>query len=229
MPCPVCNAESSAGALFCQQCGHKLAAGTADTERPTGASSPGGSSAGPVGKVADPASLGRRRAVVDVPEETLWEGRYSPKASLGTMVAAAIATVALVVAGVYFEYWIVWLGLVLVLWLLVAVRFAARRLGIHYKMTNQMFYHQRGILTRSTDRIEAIDIDDVTWQQGLFDRLVGVGNIKLSSRDRTDPVFWVVGIEDVENVARLIDKARRAERLRRGFLSIEQTSVDLGT
>jgi hypothetical protein len=92
-----------------------------------------------------------------------------------------------------------------------------------------MFYHRRGILTRTTDRIEAIDIDDITWKQGLVERLTGVGTVKIASRDRTNPSFDVIGIENVEQVAQLIDKARRAERLRRGFMTIEQTSVDAGS
>jgi membrane protein YdbS with pleckstrin-like domain len=125
------------------------------------------------------------------------------------------------VAGVFFPVWFVWLPLIAVLWLLVIVRYAVRRLGVHYKMTNQMFFHRRGILTRTIDRIEAIDIDDITWQQGLVERMVNVGSIIITSRDRTNPQFTLVGIEDVENVSRLIDKARRAERLRRGVLTVE--------
>jgi uncharacterized membrane protein YdbT with pleckstrin-like domain len=159
-----------------------------------------------------------------VPEETLWEGRYSPKAMLGTVVLAALATIALVAGGVYFQNWIVPVGLAAVLWPVVFATLAQRRLGIHYKMTNQMFYHRRGIITRTTDRIEAIDIDDITWTQGVFDRMVGVGDVLITSRDRTNPHFTLRGIEDVERIAQLIDKARRAERLRRGFLSVETAS-----
>lgn len=218
MRCPVCSAEAASDAVFCQQCGTKLSG--------TPAASSG--STAPPAAAPQPATLGRRRAIADVPEETLWEGRYSPKAMLGTVVLAALATIALVAGGIYFQNWIVPLGLAVVLWIAVVAQLAARRLGIHYKMTNQMFYHRRGILTRTTDRIEAIAIDDITWKQGLMDRLVGVGNVLIESQDRTDHRFVVRGIENVEQVAQLIDKARRAERLRRGFMTIEQTSIDAG-
>jgi hypothetical protein len=79
-----------------------------------------------------------------------------------------------------------------------------------------MFYHRRGMLTRITDRIELIEIHDVTYQQGLFERLVNVGKIKVESNDRTHPEFFLIGIDDVETVAQAIDKARRAEQVRRG-------------
>jgi len=173
--------------------------------------------------------MGGRRRAVDIPEETLWEGGYSPKAMLGTIVLAGVSSVALGVAALSFSpYSIVALGLMIVLWLVVLAQFASRRLGVHYKLTNQMFYHQRGLLTRTTDRIEAIDIDDVTWQQGLMERILNVGTVEILSRDRTNPKFWVRGIENVEQVAQMIDKARRAERLRRGFLSIQEQNVDAG-
>jgi membrane protein YdbS with pleckstrin-like domain len=216
MKCPQCSAEAPGEAVFCQQCGAKL-----------GGTPSAGTAAAPGGGM-QPATLGRRRSVADVPEETLWEGRYSPKAMLGSVALAAVATIALVAGGLYFQNWIVPVGIAVVLWMVVVAILAQRRLGIHYKMTNQMFYDRRGVMTRTINRIEAIDIDDVTWQQGLLDRVTGVGDIKISSRDRTDPVFWVRGIENVEQVAHLIDKARRAERLRRGFMTIEQTSVDAG-
>jgi membrane protein YdbS with pleckstrin-like domain len=208
--------------LFCPQCGTKVPADASASvkESPVTPVSAAAGNADPAG------ALGRRRPITDVPEETLWEGQYSPKAMLGTVVAAVVVSGLFIVAGISLSYWIVWLPLIGLVWLFAIGRYATRRLGVHYKMTNQMFYHRKGILTRTIDRIEAIDIDDVTWQQGFVERMVGVGSIKISSRDRTDPVFWLYGIEDVENVARLIDKARRAERLRRGFLSVEQMNVD---
>jgi len=34
-----------------------------------------------------------------------------------------------------------------------------RRMGVHYRLTNLRFFHERGVLTRVTDRIEVIDMD----------------------------------------------------------------------
>jgi hypothetical protein len=101
--------------------------------------------------------------------------------------------------------WIAWLA-----------RQVDRRLGISYKLTNQMFYHRQGVLTRVTDRIELIEVHDVTYEQGLLQRMVNVGRIKIASNDRTDPILFLPGVEDVEEVAKLIDKARRGEQVRRG-------------
>ena len=68
-----------------------------------------------------------------------------------------------------------------------------------------------------TDRIEAIDMDDVAYEQGILQRLVGVGTIKVISSDRSHPELFLKGIDNVSHVARLIDDARHKERLRRGL------------
>lgn len=225
MKCQICNVEAPPGASFCQDCGAKLATfddistkiSAADPPETVGGRSklsdtvPGGA--------APATSGGRRRGPSDVAEETLWEGTFSPKAMIGLAVGCALLSLVLLILAIYVGpgvfRWILLLS-ILVAWLAVAARLAFRRLGIHYKLTNQMFYHQRGVLTRVTDRIELIEIHDVTYEQGLFDRLVNVGRIKIASGDRTDPIFFVTGVEDVESVAQTIDKARRGEQVRRG-------------
>ena len=65
--------------------------------------------------------------------------------------------------------------------------------------------------------IEVIDIDDVTYTQGVVQRIVGVGTIKISSTDRTHPELALLGIDDVERIADMIDDVRRQERRRRGL------------
>ena len=66
-----------------------------------------------------------------------------------------------------------------------------------------------------------LDVNDITVEQGLLERIVGVGTIRISSSDRTHPELDLPGIENVKEVAALLDNARLAERHRRG-LHIEQ-------
>jgi membrane protein YdbS with pleckstrin-like domain len=217
MKCQVCSAEAPKGASFCQHCGAKLPMfDEVGTE--TMAANPPETVTGAAKPAATP-TRASRRGPTDVPEETLWEGTYSPKAMLGLAVGAALVSLVLLVAA--FGYasgiwrWLL-LAAIVAVWLAVAVRLAIRRLGIRYKLTNQMFYHQSGVITRITDRIELIEIHDVIYSQGLFDRLVNVGRIRIASNDRTHPEFFLTGVEDVESIAQMIDKARRGEQVRRG-------------
>jgi uncharacterized membrane protein YdbT with pleckstrin-like domain len=105
----------------------------------------------------------------------------------------------------------------LAIWGLMFLVLAYRRLSVRYRLTTFRLFHESGLLSRTTDRIEAIDIDDVRVHQGLIERMLGVGTVKIRSSDQTDPELHLPGIEDVRAVADLIDNTRRAERERRGM------------
>ena len=106
-------------------------------------------------------------------------------------------------------------------WLYCFLLLSYRRMSVHYLLTTQRFVHESGILRRVTDRIEVIDIDDITFEQRPLERLLGTGTIRVSSSDRTHPQLELAGIEAVRDVSERFDNARRAERRRRG-LHIEQ-------
>lgn len=156
-----------------------------------------------------------------VAEEILWEGTYSAKTLLaGWLLAAAViglvATLALATMP--------WYRGLLVSLLVAAVCLGSlglyamyRKLSVRYQLTAQRFVHEEGLLRRITDRIEMIDVDDVACAQGLFERVMGVGTIKIISSDRSHPELFLEGVDRVRHVATLIDNARRAERQRRGL------------
>ena len=139
---------------------------------------------------------------------------------LGTWIGIVVLSIAIVVGAVLAADSVPWwvaLAILLVLWVVVAGVYAARRLGMHYELTTQRFVHQSGILSRRTDRIEVIDIDDVSFVQGPVQRLTGVGTIRISSSDRSHPELSMPGIANVREVAGLIDDIRRKERRRRSL------------
>lgn len=206
MKCPKCDAEVNPDAVYCHVCGARL------DEAVEGA---------PVaeGKESFNRRVEARQVKKDTAEEELWQGGFSAKAMVGTWVHWGIVSiVALAATGILFPFALFGVGpAVLLLWAYFGIQFAMRRLGLHYRLTNQRFFHESGILSRTTNRIEVIDMDDITFTQGFVDRFFGVGTIKVSSTDITHPVLTIEGIDDVQRVAGLIDNARRAERLRRGL------------
>jgi membrane protein YdbS with pleckstrin-like domain len=153
------------------------------------------------------------------PEQTLWEGGYSPKAMFGTWLVVAVTSVALLVVAFLYQMPTIpiALGIIVALWVLVACIYAYRRLGYHYELTSQRFIHQVGVLSRQTDRIEVIDIDDVSFFQGPIQRMLGIGTIDITGSDRSHPHLFMRGIADVKSVAGLIDDVRRKERKRRSL------------
>jgi hypothetical protein len=210
-----------AASVYCRECGNRLAEPGSQAEAlPDNREAPAPASATPAAALAAKAETrhGRR----DVPEETIWEGGYSPKAMIGSWVLGGIVSVALVVVGIIFAAgdWRIWAGVgagILLIWVVQFGRLAIRRLNIHYRLTTRRFFHETGLLSRVTNRIEVIDIDDIAAEQSFFERFVGVGTIRIGSSDRTDPMLVLRGIDNVKQVAQQIDDARRAERDRRGL------------
>jgi membrane protein YdbS with pleckstrin-like domain len=175
----------------------------------------GGEGPSPVSKFSEAATS---RMGGDDKEEQLWVGGYSGKAMFGGWIMAAVATIGLIVATVFLPgYWLILVPLIAAAWIIMGLALAYKKLSIAYELTTQRFIHANGLLTRTTDRIEVIDIDDVTYTQGLIQRMLGVGTIKISSSDRSHPELVLNGIDEVDRVADLIDDTRRSERRRRGL------------
>ena len=224
MNCPACQTDVPPDSVFCPKCGERL-----DADAPRIGARIAAESAGPAGRdVSSP--LERFKEKLTTPavaagesdaEEVLWEGGYSPKAMLLHWMGAGIATIVLIIAIVVLlavpVVPFILAGLIGLAWLWPACTLLYRRWGIGYRLTSQRFIHERGILSRSTDRIEVIDIDDVGFRQSLVDRLCGVGTITIESGDHTHPELVLRGIDDVKRVYDLIDSARRKERVRRGI------------
>ena len=221
MRCPTCGVEAIEQAIYCHKCGERL-------------DSPGGELARDSRPADEPASIpvemfqqaaSARRDAQEQPEAELWRGGYSSKAMIGAWAICALVDVALLIAGILWvrqaTHWLILLGAMLLPWLYYSSILCYRRMSVRYLLSTQRFIHESGILRHVNDRIEVIDMDDITFEQGLLERLVGVGAIRIISSDRTNPEMVLQGIENVKKVAGLFDDARRTERRRRG-LHVEQ-------
>ena len=156
----------------------------------------------------------------DDAEHDLWKGGFSPKAMLGYWLLAGLVTVVAIVVGIFAinpVVWIIGIAVAFSLWVAFALYLLYQRLGVEYHLTTQRLFHRQGILSRVTNRIEVIDIDDVQFTQSFVERFLGVGTIRILSTDISDPKLIMTGIDDVKNVFDIIDKVRRDERRRRGL------------
>ncbi|MEZ6102131.1 MAG: PH domain-containing protein [Pirellulaceae bacterium] len=199
MRCPACGVKLAHDAIYCQQCGSRVSwEATAEEHLAT-----------------------RNLVSADEPETKLWQGTYSWKGMAGTFLLAIGITVVLPIGLLIADLPPEGLGLgiasLAIGWLLIAGLLVLRKLNVHYELTNQRFIHRRGILFRTTDRVETIDLDDVSCEQGIIERILGSGTIVVRSSDRSHPTLRMRGVNRVHEVAHQMDEARRRERLRRGL------------
>ena len=113
--------------------------------------------------------------------------------------------------------WFYIVAFISAMWLLFGGALAFRKLNFRYMATDQRLIHETGILYRILDRTEMIDVDDVRVEQGIIERIVNVGKVRLITSDQTHPTIFFRGIDRVRDVASTIDDARRQERMRRGL------------
>ncbi|HEY2882074.1 MAG TPA: PH domain-containing protein [Pirellulales bacterium] len=233
MKCPQCGRDVGDGAKFCPDCGERLKAANPATQ--TTVDNPAKTAPQPAvdGDLPHPSEATEklrqeptRFGSQDPKEEDLWSGGFSPKAMVGNFVLVGIISIACIVGIVMFRNQLaaqIALSVIIVLlWGGLGVVLMYRKLSVRYRLTRYRLFHQHGLLSREIDRIETIDIDDVTVKQTLAERMFGIGTIIVMSSDRTVPNLHMEGIEHVTHVADLIDSTRRAERQRRG-LHLEST------
>ncbi len=171
------------------------------------------------------AAAEKRDMSTDAPvERSLWKGGYSGKAMYGTWLGALVITILTTVLLAMFArgesastLWMACGSAICIMWIAVIGTYLYRRLSFHYELTTQRLIHQKGILVRRSDRIEVIDIDDVSYTQSIIQRMLGVGKIVITGSDRTDPELVLNGIDKVEEIASLMDDVRREERRRRSL------------
>jgi membrane protein YdbS with pleckstrin-like domain len=216
MICNQCGADAPDQAAFCPQCGAQLGrVGAASGNRPA---------------KAERLQSGVAQGAHDVPEEELWSGAYSPKAMTGWYIVAIVLGVVgmFVASNVDPNGWrAVAIGLLIVFGCL-GLYSVYKRMSEHYRLTTHRFVIQKGLLSRTDNRILLVDIDDITVHQGIVERMFNLGTITLrttddttkeESPDRDTPGKGMVTMDGIENpreVGDLIDESRRAERTRRG-------------
>jgi membrane protein YdbS with pleckstrin-like domain len=206
MQCKKCGGDVPAESLFCPKCGTRLNGGVdaATDDAPSGTQRVVAASRGRGGSVA---------------EEEIWSGAYSAKAMAGSFLAAGVLTLLAAVLAAFGgpPVWVAFFIGAVVVWGGLGLLYLYRRLTVRYRLSTYRFFHDTGLLSRTGNRVEVIDIDDVTVHQTLIERMFGVGKVRIVSSDQSHPQLDLPGIEDPKKVANLIDGARRAERQRRGL------------
>jgi uncharacterized membrane protein YdbT with pleckstrin-like domain len=148
-------------------------------------------------------------------ENELYEGRPSWRA-LMTFYAVGIglAVLVIVIVGVLVGSWAMAVLIAAVIAGLTLLIGFLRRVSTKYLITSQRLRISRGIVRRHVQETRLERVQNVNYQQGVLDRLVGVGTVDFDTAGTDDSEFrfdWVNRPEEVVRaVDRAIEEARRA-------------------
>ena len=128
-------------------------------------------------------------------EREVWRGAPSQWQNLGWWIACVL------VVPIPFALW---------RWLVVR--------NTRYVLTDQRLKSSRGVFNRVTDDLELYRIKDTRFEQSFWQRLVGIGDIELSTSDATTPLVRIANLKDADSVRDtlrgLVEKRRDAKRVR---------------
>jgi len=131
-------------------------------------------------------------------EQVLFEGQPALVPSLGAMILAII-TLGIAVIFFYFQ-----------------------RGGTSYRITTQRIVIDKGIFSKKMEQIDLYRINDFTVDRPFGQRVLGTGNLKLVTFDKTTPVIEIAALKtDVVGLYETLRKAVEACKQQRGVRMID--------
>lgn len=98
------------------------------------------------------------------------------------------------------------LGLGTLMLLVLLCRVASLK-SIYYEVTADRIEWSRGILSRKVDNIDMFRVVDLSMRRTLLDCLLGIGSVKVTAKDESDPVFV---FEKIRHCRRLYNTIKKA-------------------
>lgn len=87
------------------------------------------------------------------------------------------------------------------------VSFAWWKLNVHFKVltvTEKRTLYRQGILSKRTNEVQHDDVRNIQMDQSFFQRILGVGDLAISSSGQDDMEIQIKGIESAQEIVDLI-------------------------
>jgi uncharacterized membrane protein YdbT with pleckstrin-like domain len=89
--------------------------------------------------------------------------------------------------------------------------------SIRWKISNQRIETERGILSKKIEVVELFRVEDISYSQSIFERILNEAKITIISMDKTTPKLVIAGLtghrELYEKLRAAVDKRRRESRV----------------
>ena len=74
----------------------------------------------------------------------------------------------------------------------------------HYRVSNQRILLESGVLSKRIDEVDMRTVEDIEFQQGVLERMLGIGEIAIIAADKRMGRFRLLGVENPRDVRELI-------------------------
>jgi membrane protein YdbS with pleckstrin-like domain len=92
---------------------------------------------------------------------------------------------------------------------------------IRYRVTNYRIDFERGLLSKDIDTLELWHVEDIRFHQSLFDRMLGVGDVTVISRDDTMPLLDMRSIPNPRPLYEQLKQRVIAVKRQRGVVKMD--------
>lgn len=148
-------------------------------------------------------------------EKVIFRGSPSQILNADVLGISAVIVAALVVGGIFLSRWVL-AGLPIVLafagWKWIQLRSRI------YELTTERLRVMQGVITRRTEELELYRVVDVSLVEPFFLRWLGLGNLVITTNDRSTPVVTIPAIRDVrrlrEELRTWVEACRDRKRVR---------------
>jgi len=93
--------------------------------------------------------------------------------------------------------------------------------SIRYRVSNYRIDYERGFFSQDIDTLELWHVEDLHFHQSLWDRVLGVGSIHVTSRDETMPELTLRGVPNPRPLYETLKQQVIAVKRSRGVMKVD--------
>lgn len=171
------------------------------------------------------------RPPADDPEVVYFEGRPVLRAEQFKAILWACLGLGLIMLVVLAEFvfewtwWAWWMNVVAILLAVAAVLLPMLiTRTTRYRVTSYRIEFERGVLKKRIDSLELWHVDDISFEQGLIDRMMNVGNITVLSDDKTTPRLELHGLPNPRQIFDALKNRIITVKRQRGVIKVDSGS-----
>jgi hypothetical protein len=97
--------------------------------------------------------------------------------------------------------------------------------AIRWVLTTERLQVVRGLLSRSTEEVELTRVRDVSYEQSLAQRALGIGTVTVVGTDASAPSVVIHDVDEPEAVKEMIRQAVRDQRRRQRVRQVEDDNL----